>query len=426
MSNAGRPRCPGGWHHPCLLAAALALATSTVLPPVHSQEAATSRAVPGFPRPPGSPDPALRVHWLDGEQAPPLLVRFTASPAGPEPVYRRMPDGSHVAVTAPGWQALRTSCPAPDGGDPRARMIDLAAAEWAWFGLPVLDMSDGRGDAVPRGRDPAAPFDIIDPARNFSIGRRVTRSAPRLGWMEDDAPVEATIAGYWAATPGGTDVLRSQAMVDFGVRAAGWATPWSAAFVSWLACEAGLGPRFRRSGSHHDYVSAAVRARDGNGSGDGHFYVAHDLAEAPPAAGDLLCTARADATFASIGDVREGSSDSHALHCDLVVKTDPAARRLYAIGGNVAQAVTLSVIATDASGRPLPDAALPGANRWFAVLKPRIAATPAHDLDRTPTVLSLFQGYRAYAEETGMPRPTPLEPRAAPGAGAAPPPTEDD
>lgn len=385
--------------------------------PLGAQELPADRAIPSFPRPTGSPDPALRVHLQDGAEAPPLQARFTAPPAQVEPLYRRMPDGNHVAVTAPTWQALRTGCPAPGAGDPRARMIDLAAAEWAWFGLPVVDLSAAPTEAVPRGRGPGDRFDIIAPARNFSIGQRVTRSAPRLGWMEDDAAVEATVAGYWAATPGGADVLRSQAIVDFGARTAGWATPWSAAFISWLACEAGLDQRFQRSASHHDYVLAAVRARDGED--DRHFYVAHDLAEAVPAAGDLLCTARAAASFRDVADVRAGNSDSNALHCDLVVKTDPAARRLYAIGGNVAQAVTLSVVATDTTGRPLPDAVLPGANRWFAVLKPRTGAAAAHDLDRTPTVLGLFQSYRAYAAAAGVPPPAPL-----PAGPAAPPEAE--
>jgi hypothetical protein len=400
-----------------ILVSALLITGAAAAPP-DAGEFTASRAIPSFPRPPGSPDPALRVDLRDGADAPALQARFTAPPAQVEPLYRRLPDGSHVAVTAPAWQALRTACPAPGAGDPRVRMIDLAAAEWAWFGLPVVDLSGGTAEAVPRGREPGDGFDIIAPARNFSIGPRVTRSAPRLGWMEDDAPVEATIAGYWAATPGGADVLRSQAIVDFGTRAAGWATPWSAAFVSWLACEAGLDGRFRRSGSHHDYVLAAVRARDGED--DRHYYLAYDLVEAIPAAGDLLCTARAGASFGSIDDVRAGTSDSNALHCDLVVKTDPTARRLYAIGGNVAQAVTLSVVATDPTGRPLPDAVLPGANRWFAVLKPRTNGPVAHDLDRTPTVLGLFQSYRAYAAAAGVPPPAPLpHPAAGPAAPSA-------
>ncbi|HUH90678.1 MAG TPA: DUF2272 domain-containing protein [Lysobacter sp.] len=392
--------------------------------PASAQATAYDRAIPNFPRPLGSPDPTRRVQLLQGVEAPPLLTRIGAQA---EPLFRRLADGSYTVIQAPRWQAVDTACPPRyGGGDPRSRMIDLAAAEWAYFGLPVLDLSAAPSTAVPRGRgnpsDVISPeltapdttsfdltaFDIIDPSRNFSTGRRATRSALRLGLMEDDSRVDATIAGYWAAVPGGDDALRTQSLVRFGSHDAGWAMPWSAAFVSWLACEAGFSSaQFRRSASHFDYVNAAVQARDGLDTD--HAFIAYDLDETLPRAGDLICAARAGSTFRSIADVRDPDSDSQALHCDLVVKTDPTAHRLYAIGGNVAQAVTLSVIATDADGRPLTDTLLPGGNRWFAILKPRIAGAPGPGLDRTPTVLSLFQAWRRYAEATGTPAPTPLK-----------------
>jgi hypothetical protein len=426
MSHAGTGRWARiagvvAWPTALLGAAVIGMAAPAL--PARAQAAAYDRAIPNFPRPPGSPDPARRVRLLQGAEAPPLLTRIGAQT---EPLFRRLSDGSYAVVQAPRWQTMDTGCPARyGGGDPRSRMIDLAAAEWAYFGLPVLDLSAAPSTAVPRGRgggDPStatppaitAPssdigaFDIIDPSRNFSTGRRATRSALRLGLMEDDAQVDATIAGYWAAVPGGDDALRVQSLVRFGSRDAGWAMPWSAAFVSWLACEAGFSSaQFRRSASHFDYVSAAVQARDG--LDPDHAFVAYDLDETLPRAGDLICAARAGSTFRSIADVRDRNSDSQALHCDLVVKTDPAAHRLYAVGGNVAQAVTLSVIATDAGGRPLNDALLPGSNRWFAILQPRIAGAPVPGLDRTPTVLSLFQAWRRYAEATGTPAPTPLK-----------------
>lgn len=366
------------------------------------------RAIPQLPRPPGSPDPALRVHYARGDSALPLRVRFAGAIGGGEELFRRLPDGSYAPVTAAGFQQVNSSCPSRPltSGNPHARMIDLAAAEWAWFGLPVLDLSAGPATAVPRGTQAPATFDIVDPSRNFSVGTRVMRRAARLGLMEDDAEVRATIAGYWAAT-GDDDALRVQRIVNFAEPGAGWAVPWSAAFVSWLACESGLSQSaFRRSGSHIDYVRAALRARDG---GDGaHAFVAYDLAETVPQAGDLLCAARANTAFASLADVRAGAGDSNAMHCDLVVKTDQKQQRIYAIGGNVAQAVTLSVIASDTNGRPLVDRDVAGASRWFAVLKPRQLGAMSHTLDRTPTVLGLFQAWRGYSTGTGSPPPAAL------------------
>ncbi|GAA5077672.1 DUF2272 domain-containing protein [Lysobacter panacisoli] len=385
---------------------ATALTLILLLAPVCAQQNA-SRAIPAFPRPTGFPDPALRVTWSRGEDAPPMMVRV--GPNSFEPMYRRSGNG-YVPARAAGYRIAISSCPSiPPRGDPRTRMIDLAAAEWAYFGLPVLDMAVEPSAIVPRVPQPDGVVEIISPGRNASIGSRVLRQAPRLGLMEDDAAVQGTIAGYWAAT-GNEEAMRVQSIVNYGWHEAGWAMPWSAAFISWLACEAGLSTaQFQRSGGHIDYVRAAVRARDGQDSSQ--LYVAYDLAESTPAAGDLLCTARGDATFASIADVRSGNSDSNALHCDLVVKTDTDRRRLYAIGGNVNHAVTLSVIATDAKGRPLTDQDIVGAHRWFAVLKPRSGGKVAHDLDGTPTVQTLYRDYARYAGSRRAPPPLPLQGR---------------
>jgi hypothetical protein len=376
-------------------------------------QAGTSRTIPTFPRPTGSPDPALRVEYT---RDTPMMLR--TGPGSFEPLYRRSANGGYTQAHAAGYSIAIGSCPSMPSatGDPRTRMIDLAAAEWAYFGLPVLDLSVEPAAIVPRLAQPGEVVDIIAPRSNASIGDRVLRQAPRLGLMEDDDAVRATIAGYWAAT-GNEEALQVQSIVGYGWHDAGWAMPWSAAFISWLACEAGWSPaQFRRSGSHFDYVRAAVRARDG--SDPFHAYVAYDLAESVPAAGDLLCTARGPSTFSSIADVRNLSSDSLSLHCDLVVKTDPARRRLYGIGGNVNHAVTLSIIATDAAGRPLTDRDIVGASRWFALLKPRQGGTAAHDLDGTPAVRALYRNYARYAGGTRAPPPLPLPP------ATPPPPTE--
>ena len=148
-----------------------------------------------------------------------------------------------------------------------------------------------------------------------------------------------------------------------------------------------------------------------NGQDPEHAFIAYDLGEATPEAGDLLCTARSDSTFRSIADVRNGNSSSNALHCDLVVKTDTKHNRLYAIGGNVNHAVTMSVIATDAKGRPLTDADVIGAHRWFAVLKARAGGTVAPDRDGTPTVAMLYRDYARYAGARRGQAPVPLQSR---------------
>lgn len=370
-------------------------------PAAIAQSPSYSRAIPSYARPLGSADPAARVRRLTGVEAPPLRVRGDGATQFDEYLYRRLSNGTYTPITAAGYVIVNSSCPAYGAIDVRARMIDLAAAEWAYFGLPVLDFSRSAETAVPRSSD----LDIVEPRLNFDIGERVSRRALRLGLMEDDDTVRPAIAGYWAAT-GSDEALRMQAMVNYGDREAGWSQPWSAAFVSWLACESGLSTQqFRRSGRHFDYVRAAVAARDGQDPA--HAYVAYDIGEAKPTHGDLICAARAEAGFGSIADIRDrGADDSTALHCDLVVKTEPIHERLYAIGGNVAQAVTLSVVSTHADGRLLGEPAVIGARRWFAVLKFRGVPDPAHDLDCTPTILGLPENYRRYAAGVGAPMPS--------------------
>jgi len=394
-----------------MVAMGLSLSVFANLPLWAQTAPSASRSIPAFPRPGGFPDPAFRVIYSRADEAPPMMVRVGENRF--EPLYRRTPDGGYAPARAAGYRIATSSCPSRTipGGDYRSRMIDLAAAEWAYFGLPILDMAVEPAAIVPRVPQPSGVVEIISPQKNASIGDRVLRQAPRLGLMEDDEAVAGTIAGYWAST-GSEEAMRVQSIVNYGWHEAGWAMPWSAAFISWLACEAGLSTeQFRRSGGHIDYVRAAVRARDGQDPN--HAFVAYDLTEAIPEAGDLLCTSRGASSFASIADVRAGNSPSNALHCDLVVKTDPERNRLFGIGGNVNHAVTLSVVATDAKGRPLTDQDIIGAHRWFAVLKPRATGKLAHDLDGTPTVQMLYRDYARYAGARRGQPPVPVQARGA-------------
>ena len=392
-----------------MVAMGLSLSVFANLPLWAQTAPSASRSIPAFPRPGGFPDPAFRVIYSRADEAPPMMVRVGENRF--EPLYRRTPDGGYAPARAAGYRIAMSSCPSITvrGGDFRARMIDLAAAEWAYFGLPILDMAVEPAAIVPRVPQPSGVVEIISPQKNASIGDRVLRQAPRIGLMEDDEAVSGAIAGYWAST-GSEEAMRVQSIVNYGWHEAGWAMPWSAAFISWLACEAGLSTdQFRRSGGHIDYVRAAVRARDGQDPD--HVFVAYNLTEATPEAGDLLCTSRGDSSFVSIADVRSGNSPSNALHCDLVVKTDPKRNRLFAIGGNVNHAVTLSVIATDTKGRPLNDSDIIGAHRWFAVLKPRTGGKIAHDLDGTPTVQMLYRDYARYAGARRGQPPVPVQAR---------------
>ncbi len=202
---------------------------------------------------------------------------------------------------------------------------------------------------------------------------------------EEGARVASTIGGYWAATPQGAWMLdRQNARWN---RPEGlmsrWRDPWSAAFISWVMCEGGLGDsdQFQRAIAHHIYVDQAIRARDSDSASAA--FRAHDIGETAVAPGDLLCSSRRNA-YASIAQRRRHLGVSARMHCDIVVRLEPQRSRLLAIGGNVRGTVRLKVLpAYTREGRLTP------AGRAFAHLK--LQADPIADdaLLESPTLQAL-------------------------------------
>jgi len=125
-------------------------------------------------------------------------------------------------------------------------------------------------------------------------------------------------------------------------------TPWSAAFVSWLARQAGLADgEFVFSEAHADYAGAAWQAGAMEAAGTSTRYAmrACDITRTPPRVGDLVCQARGARagldTFTRIGEVlaeRPTGGSPLPMHCDAVVAVD--AQGFDAVGGNVLQSVT--------------------------------------------------------------------------------------
>ena len=180
-----------------------------------------------------------------------------------------------------------------------------------------------------------------------------------------------------------------------GRNAVNWLQPWSAAFVSWVMCETGLGTaeQFQRDVSHRVYVDQAIRARDG--SERIAAFVAYDAGEVPIVPGDLLCNGRGSAEYRSLADRRPDMGMFAPTHCDIVVKVDEAAMRFMVIGGNVNQSVTLTLLPAmrDAGRalRPVDEATLDGARTVFAHLKLRADPIETYALENTPTIRSLTE-----------------------------------
>lgn len=173
------------------------------------------------------------------------------------------------------------------------------------------------------------------------------------------------VAGYWlgsgtlaavAERPGALDCHDSGNPASAALcRSFLLDTPWSAAFISWLMRQAGVSD-FPASASHINYIAAA-HAQPQAGP-----YRTADPYGTRIRPGDLLCYLRDRRdTLGHAGLMQAlaaGSTAGWKTHCDLVVASNPGGNRtVYAIGGNVLNAVTLRLLPLDARGalEPMPD-----------------------------------------------------------------------
>jgi hypothetical protein len=291
----------------------------------------------------------------------------------PSEILNVAPPSARVRGTPGGMTVQSTPCRTASLEGARRRIVDVAVQEWAFFGFPVVDRTDISVTAARR------------------TGPR------RRGWLAADeaSRVATSIAGYWAVTAEGSWIVDRQNDEWEGPEglAARWNAPWSAAFISWVMCEAGLGEmsQFHRSIAHREYIDQAIRARDGMDAEAA--YVAYDAGEAQIEPGDLLCNARASANYRMLADRRSDVGRFAPTHCDIVVKIDERAGRIFVIGGNVEQSVSLTILPLrrdgEAYAKPVDDSIIDGARTVFAHLKLRADRVEPNALDNSPTVRAL-------------------------------------
>ncbi len=296
-----------------------------------------------------------------------LLVAVEAR-AQEVPFQRSVSKGMEVASPservggAPGSMAVRDrECRSLPSDGVRRRIVDIALQEWTFFGSPVVDqVSEVR--LLPPGMGSGSEGLVLE---STSSGR------PPLLDPGESARVASSIAGYWVVTPEGSGILSEQNRAWNGPNGVGarWVAPWSAAFISWVMCEAGLASsdQFRRAIAHRSYIDQAIRARDG--AAPGSAYVAYDVGEVAVEPGDLLCNSRRP-VYRNLAERRRQMGIGASTHCDVVVKVDAGAERILAIGGNVLRAVSLKVLpatAEDGILKPRVDSRRPP----FAHLKLR-------------------------------------------------------
>ncbi|HEY8566366.1 MAG TPA: DUF2272 domain-containing protein [Beijerinckiaceae bacterium] len=287
-------------------------------------------------------NPRLRVELVDRPKR--IIVRDTACPGDRAPADRTT------------W---------------RRRIVETAALEWEAFRFSTLDIASRGLPRVPTlgtlasGRTPRT---IVPDAANPPLADEPARRLLRVGLSEDAAETTLRIGGYWAVVPLQSAVDTQNALWRIWADT-GWAQPWSAAFVSWVMCEAGLPlEAFDRHPQHAGYIA--------------HLYANPQAAFAPQPIteraepGDLVCAGRGDSQ--DVANLEEGwalAAASGPMHCDIVVGGAPD--RLYLIGGNVENSVTLTV-APARDGRIEPNAA----RRWFGVFRLKAPSDPDAAIDK--------------------------------------------
>jgi hypothetical protein len=303
----------------------------------------------------------------------------------PRDVFDVIPPDERVTGVRGAIHVVQPHCRTGPTDWARRRIVDVAVQEWAAFGFQTFDARPVEARRLPDG----VVADVANPLRPQP---RSVRHALRFGTWESSPSTDAAIAGYWSATPDGARVIaRQNVQWRDGEGEINWTQPWSAAFISWVMCEAGLGDmtQFQRDIAHRVYIDQAIRARDGEAPGAA--YVAYDAGEQPIRPGDLICNARGAATYRRLADRRRDLGEYAGTHCDIVVRVD--VDRINVIGGNVLNGVSLTILPLTREGsiqpRPLSGDDLPGARTVFAHLQLRAEAVEDTAMDASPSIRAL-------------------------------------
>lgn len=249
---------------------------------------------------------------------------------------------------------LSATTPLPYPVETRARLMRILQSEWEEWGSRVID---ARTEPF---LDMEGPVAEQDPAA-FS---KVLAYWSAVGWHDYiDRNKAAFIAGSAARMCTADELGADGRGVVWGCQ------PWSAAFISFVMRTAGIDrEEFPPSAGHREYVDALIRA--GDAYGGRATFLAHEVEDYAPVAGDLICADRASngRSISTLAQRRAELGSARPMHCDIVMST--AAGEVLAVGGNVAQGVTAVRYRTDPAGRLLRNV-----RRWFVVFENRIGAS---------------------------------------------------
>lgn len=252
-----------------------------------------------------------------------------------------------LASAASGCLETATQAPSPSRA---LAMASFALQEHEAFGGQSMD-AEGRmteaGDSEAEDTRRTVPG-LAPWQRVLGYWQAVDPQLPSLVRFGALRGADRHLQGMGVGPDEGLDSVELRAVQAALSRVAVIDTPWSAAFISWLARQAGLADdEFVFSEAHVDYAGAAWQAGVEEAAGRPTRYAlrACDLARTPPRVGDLVCQARGAGagfdTFDKIGEVlaaRDTGGEPLPMHCDVVVAVD--ATGFDTVGGNVLQSVT--------------------------------------------------------------------------------------
>lgn len=203
----------------------------------------------------------------------------------------------------------------------RSRIVEAANSEWLYFGQQTV-VIDGDEESIPH-----------------------------VGIWEDDDPEHSDrINQYWRA-------VGKHRLSGYDCR-----EPWSAAFISWVMRTTGVATDlFPPSSAHRFYLNRILA----NANDPFAAFIPHTIQQYKAQAGDLICATRSSVESQEVMEKLPDSLNSR-LHCDIVVETD--GRTLQAIGGNVRNSVSRTVLTLSPEGylqysRPRP---------WFLIIENRL------------------------------------------------------
>ena len=323
-----------------------------------------------------------------------ILLSWTAAagaghaadmPRLPRSVFDVIPPEARVTGGRGSMSVQQPACRIGNTADLRRRIVNIAIQEWAFFGFHTMDAAGGKASVLPAVITPSSVSADLSPA---DAQEQMAEIQTAQAGSKD-----LTIAGYWSATPDGAALIAQQnaAWNAIGRRPTYWVQPWSAAFMSWVMCEAGLGNplQFHRSIAHREYVDQGIRTSDGQEIYSA--YTAYNPGARRIEPGDLLCTSWGNTNYHDVTDRRRAMGSYASTHCDVAVKV--TTDRVAVIGGNVMLTVMMSILPLTQDGGVFPHAVneprSEGARPIFAHLKLRATPIEANALDNSPTVKAL-------------------------------------